>query len=188
MAPSDIDLTSLEPSLRFTRLTSVTTISQSSLANAFSRIMPGEKGRDLILRDTCIRPTPQYKTNYNPYAIPREDLLTGYSPYVFKEPLYNDLPKNCIVTPLAKRTRLTLPEYNAKVPLQPLIPIPIRPSNDHHITSFGFQVQIRKWTLYFSLKPLSIWQTYLTSRARDKEQRNVQKLSLIQKSTCEIEG
>ncbi|PMD26689.1 hypothetical protein NA56DRAFT_744019, partial [Hyaloscypha hepaticicola] len=112
MAPSNIDLTSPELSLRSIRSISVTTMSQSSLPNAFGHIMPGEKGRDLILRDTCICPTPQYNTNYNPYAIPREDLPAGYSPYVFKEPLYddrpvtvNELPKNCVVTPPAKRTR-----------------------------------------------------------------------------------
>ena len=112
MAPSNIDLTSLELSLRFTRSTSITTTSQSSLPNAFGRIMPGEKGLDPILRDTCIRTTPQYNTNYNPYAIAREDLPARYSPYVFKEPLYddrpvtvNELPKNCVITPPAKRTR-----------------------------------------------------------------------------------
>ncbi|PMD19705.1 hypothetical protein NA56DRAFT_660409 [Hyaloscypha hepaticicola] len=113
MAPSNIDLYSLELSSRSTRLTSIITTSQSLIPNAFGRMMPGEKGRDPILRDTCIHSTPQYNTNYNPYAIPREDLLAGYSPYIFKEPLHdnrlvivNELPKNCVVTPPAKRTHL----------------------------------------------------------------------------------
>jgi hypothetical protein len=72
----------------------------------------GEKRRDPILRDTYIRLTPQYNTNYNPYAILRNDLPVKYSPYVFKEPLHDDRPiivkellKNCVVAPLAKRTR-----------------------------------------------------------------------------------
>lgn len=107
-----MDLNSPESSSRSTRSISIATTSQSSIPNAFGRIMPGEKGRDPILRDTCIRPMPQYNTNYNPYAMPREDLPAGYSPYVFKEPLYddrpiivNELPKNCVVAPPAKRTR-----------------------------------------------------------------------------------
>jgi hypothetical protein len=112
MAPPNIDLTSPEPSSRSTRSTSIATTSQSSIPNTFGRMMQNEKGRDPILRDTCSRPAPKYNTNYNPYAIPREDLPNGYSPYIFKEPLYNDrpvivnkLPKNCTVAPLAKRPR-----------------------------------------------------------------------------------
>ena len=108
MAPFTTDLSSPEPSSRSTRSTSVATTSQSSIPNAFGRM----KGRDPILRDTCIRPTPQYNTNYNPYAIPRKDLPAGYNPYVFKEPLYddrpvivNELPKNCVIAPPAKKTR-----------------------------------------------------------------------------------
>ena len=103
-----MDLNSPEPSSRSTRLISITMTSQSSIPNAFGRI----KGRDPILRDTCIRSTPQYNTNYNLYAMPYEDLPDGYSPYVFKEPLHDDrpvtatqLPKNCTVAPPAKRAR-----------------------------------------------------------------------------------
>ena len=103
-----MDLNSPEPSSRSTRSTSITTTSQLSIPNAFGYM----KGRDPILRDTCIRPIPQYNTNYNPYAIPRKDLPAGYSPYIFKEPLYdnrpvivNELPKNCILAPPPKRPR-----------------------------------------------------------------------------------
>jgi hypothetical protein len=75
-------------------------------------MMQGEKRRDPALRDTCLRLIPKYNTNYNPYATPSEDLPNGYSPYVFKEPLYddrpvivNELPKNCVIAPLPKRPR-----------------------------------------------------------------------------------
>jgi hypothetical protein len=94
------------------RLTSIATTSQLSIPNAFSRMMQGEKRRDPALRDTCLRLIPKYNTNYNPYATPSEDLPNGYSPYVFKEPLYddrpvivNELPKNCVIAPLPKRPR-----------------------------------------------------------------------------------
>jgi hypothetical protein len=73
-------------------------------------MMQGEKRRDPALRDTCLRPTPKYNTNYNLYATLSKDLPNRYSPYIFKEPLYNDqpvivneLPKNCVVAPLLKR-------------------------------------------------------------------------------------
>ena len=85
-----MDLNSPEPSSRSTRSTSTTITSQSSIPNAFGRMMQGEKGRDPVLRDTCLRVTLKYNTNYNPYATPSEDLPNGYSPYVFKEPLYDD--------------------------------------------------------------------------------------------------
>jgi hypothetical protein len=70
------------------------------------------KGPSLVLRDSCSRPTPAYNSNYNPYAIPNEDTPGGYSPYVYKEPLFddrpvviNELPKNCILAPPPKRPR-----------------------------------------------------------------------------------
>jgi hypothetical protein len=96
MASLNIDLTSPRPSSRSTRLTSTTTTSQSSsLPNAFGRLINKGKGRDagnLVLRDTCLCPTPEYNTNYNLYAIPSKDLPNRYSPYAFKEPLFNDRP------------------------------------------------------------------------------------------------
>jgi hypothetical protein len=51
------------------------------------------KGRDrgnLVLRDTCLYLVLEYNTNYNLYVIPSKDLLNGYSPYAFKEPLFDD--------------------------------------------------------------------------------------------------
>ncbi len=71
--------------------------------------MQGEKGCDPVLYNTYICPILKYNTNYNLYAIISKDLPSRYSPYVFQELLYdnqpviiNKLPKNCIVTPLAK--------------------------------------------------------------------------------------
>jgi hypothetical protein len=113
MAPFNIDLTSLKPSARSMRSTFTTTTSQlSSLPNAFNRLM--EKANPGALRDTCSRLTLEYNTNYNLYAMPREDLPDGYNPYVFKEPLHDNrpvtatqLPKNYTITPLTKRARIS---------------------------------------------------------------------------------
>jgi exoribonuclease R len=92
MAPLNIDLSSLKPFTRSMRLTSTSTSQSTSLPNAFNRIMGGVKETsDLrVIRDTCLRLMPEYNSNYNPYVIPREDLRQGYSPYVFKEPLFDD--------------------------------------------------------------------------------------------------
>jgi hypothetical protein len=72
-----------------------------------------EKRYDPILHDTCKRLILRYNTNYNLYVILKDNLLVRYSPYVFKEPLYdnqpitiNELLKNCVVVLLAKRLRL----------------------------------------------------------------------------------
>jgi hypothetical protein len=112
MASPNIDLTSPKPSSRSTRSTSIAMTSQSSIPNAFGHMMQNEKGHNTLLRDTCLCPIPKYNTNYNPYATPREDLPNDYSPYVFKEPLYDnraiivtELPKNYIVAPPPKRPR-----------------------------------------------------------------------------------
>ncbi|PMD13219.1 hypothetical protein NA56DRAFT_712254 [Hyaloscypha hepaticicola] len=112
MTSSNVDLASPEPSLRATRSTSATTSQLQSVPNAFSRIMDKGKGHSLVLRDSCSRPMPAYNSNYNLYAIPNEDTPGGYSPYVFKEPLFDDrpivvnkLPKNCILAPPLKRPR-----------------------------------------------------------------------------------
>ena len=112
MTSFNVDLTSPEPSSRATRLTSATTSQLPSVPNTFNRIMDKGKGPSLVLRDTCSRPIPVYNSNYNPYAIPCEDIPGGYSPYVFKEPLYDDrpvvvtqLPKHCVLAPSPKRPR-----------------------------------------------------------------------------------
>jgi hypothetical protein len=67
---------------------------------------------NLVLRDTYLRLIPEYNTNYNLYIIPSKDLLNGYNPYTFKEPLFNDrlisinqLPKNYIIAFPAKKGR-----------------------------------------------------------------------------------
>ena len=49
-----------------------------------------EKGPPIVLYNTYLRPMLEYNTNYNLYIIPREDLSGGYSPYIFKEPLFNN--------------------------------------------------------------------------------------------------
>ncbi len=45
-----------------------------------------------IKRDRCARPTPTYNHNYNPYKKPSVGLRRDYSPYVYREPLYDDRP------------------------------------------------------------------------------------------------
>ncbi len=113
MAPSNINLTSPELSSRSMRLTSITITSQLLIPNAFSHIMQGEKRYNPALYDTCLCPMPKYNINYNLYATPSKDLPNRYSPYVFKELLYdnrpviiNKLPKNCVVAPLLKRPQI----------------------------------------------------------------------------------
>ena len=71
------------------------------------------KGPSLVLRDSCSRPIPVYNSNYNLYAIPNENTPGGYSPYVYKELLFDDWPvvinelsKNCILAPPPKRSRI----------------------------------------------------------------------------------
>ena len=70
------------------------------------------KGPEVILRDRCKRPTPIYNKNYNPHEALRVDILKGYSPYIFKEPLFDDrlvvvaqLPKKCTLAGASKRPR-----------------------------------------------------------------------------------
>jgi hypothetical protein len=43
-----------------------------------------------VIRNTCLRLMLKYNSNYNLYVISREDLCQGYSPYVLKEPLFDD--------------------------------------------------------------------------------------------------
>jgi hypothetical protein len=72
------------------------------------------KGKDpsLVLRDSCLHPTPEYNSNYNPYVIPNKDIPGGYSPYVYKKPLFDDRPivvtelsKYCVLAPPPKKSR-----------------------------------------------------------------------------------
>ena len=112
MAPFNIDLSSPEPSSRATRSTSTTTSQLLSIPNTFNRIIDKGKGSSQILHDTYSRPIPEYNSKYNPYVIPCKDTFSGYSPYIFKEPLFDNrpiivvqLPKYCVLTPPAKRPR-----------------------------------------------------------------------------------
>ncbi len=112
MTSFNANLTSLKPSSRATPSTSATTSQLTSIPNAFNRIMDKGKGPYQVLRDTCSRPTPEYNSKYNLYVIPYEDTFSGYSPYVFKEPLFNNrpiiivqLPKHCVLAPPMKRPR-----------------------------------------------------------------------------------
>jgi hypothetical protein len=90
MTSFNVDLTSFKPSSRATRLTSAITSQLLSVPNAFSRIINKRKGPSLILRDSCLRFTLKYNSNYNLYAIPNKDILSKYSLYVYKEPLFDD--------------------------------------------------------------------------------------------------
>jgi hypothetical protein len=90
MTSFNIDLVSPEPSSRATRSTSITTSQLLSVPNAFNRIMDKGKGPFLVLRDSCSRPIPIYNSNYNLYAIPNKDIPGGYSPYIYKEPLFDN--------------------------------------------------------------------------------------------------
>jgi hypothetical protein len=112
MAPLNIDLSSPKLSARSIRLTSASTSQSMSLPNAFSRIIGGVKeiSDPGVIRDTCLCLTPEYNSNYNLYVIPCEDLCQGYSPYVPKEPLFDNrpvivaqLPINYVLAPVPKR-------------------------------------------------------------------------------------
>jgi hypothetical protein len=59
-----------------------------TLLNAFSQIMQEQPNN--LNCDQCRRPRPTYNFNYNPHKPPCDDLPKGYSPYTFKEPLYNN--------------------------------------------------------------------------------------------------
>ena len=107
---SNIDLTSPKPSSRVTRLTSITTSQLLSVPNTFNHIIDKGKSPSLVLRDTYLYPTPVYNSNYNLYTILYKNIPGKYSPYIFKELLYNNRPiiiiqlsKYYILAPLLKR-------------------------------------------------------------------------------------
>ncbi len=75
--------------------------------------MQGKKRYNPALYNTYLRLTLKYNTNYNPYTTLSKNLPNRYSPYIFKELLYdnqliiiNKLPKNYIVAPLPKRPQI----------------------------------------------------------------------------------
>jgi hypothetical protein len=61
-------------------------------ANAFNRLMARAPTLNTIKRDTCFRPIPDYNANYDPYKLPSETRASGYSPYIYGEPLFDDRP------------------------------------------------------------------------------------------------
>jgi hypothetical protein len=67
--------------------------SGSTLPNTFSRIIgPAPIVQSTAKRDYYTRPTPQYNHNYDLYKKPSNDLRRDYSPYIYREPLYDDQP------------------------------------------------------------------------------------------------
>ena len=63
----------------------------STLLSGFSQMIQQQPVvQKKEVRDRCRRPSLTYNFNYNPYEPPSDDLPIGYSPYVFREPLYND--------------------------------------------------------------------------------------------------
>jgi hypothetical protein len=100
--PSTIELTSREASAAPSELS-------STLLDAFSEMMQPVENE---VRDRCRRPSLTYNSNYNPYEPPRDDLPLSYSPYVFREPLYDGqevivsrLPAQHILCSTNKRRR-----------------------------------------------------------------------------------
>jgi hypothetical protein len=82
--PLENDTTASQPS---------TTALGSTLPSAFSRMMqPAPVIQSTVKRDRCVRPTPTYNHNYNLYKKPLVDLRSDYSPYVYREPLYDNRP------------------------------------------------------------------------------------------------
>ena len=82
-----IDLTSKASSLG----SAFAAPSRLSLPNAFSRIIAGKgKMQEVLHRDTCNCLELIYNTNYNPYKKPPKERPGGYSPYVYREPLWDD--------------------------------------------------------------------------------------------------
>jgi len=79
-----INLTFKASSLRFKFIAPF----RSSLLSAFNRIInPNRVSLNVRLRDKCYRLKLIYNSNYNPYKKPRSDFLSGYTLYVFPEPL-----------------------------------------------------------------------------------------------------
>ncbi len=113
MTSSNINLASSKPSSQATRLTSATTSQLLLVPNAFNYIINKGKGPSLVLRDSYSRLILVYNSNYNLYAILNENTPGGYSPYIYKELLFdnwpiviNELPKNCILALLLKRPQI----------------------------------------------------------------------------------
>ena len=88
------------------------TPSEASLPNAFDKLGKSYTGQNVTNRDRCLRPTPTYNDNYNPYKPANLDKPTDYSLYVFGEPLFDNRPIDTSklksgykITSTAKKTR-----------------------------------------------------------------------------------
>ena len=90
--------------------------SESTPPNAFGRMMGATASTASSpapqQRDRCKRPVPSYNSNYDPYKLPADTLPGGYSPYVNREPLFdnraiivNRLPTKYIVASASKKPR-----------------------------------------------------------------------------------
>jgi hypothetical protein len=81
--------------------------------NTFTAIMrPAEPFPVKVIKDKCNRLTPIYNGNYNPEKLAPEDQLLDYSPYAFREPLFDDraaiisrLPRRHVLASAPKRAR-----------------------------------------------------------------------------------
>jgi hypothetical protein len=68
--------------------------------------------QELLRRDKCQRPEPQYNSNYNLFSTPPKGQSADYSPYVFPEPLFDDraaivarFPKNYTLAGAPRKPR-----------------------------------------------------------------------------------
>ena len=88
--------------------------SSIALVNPFAQMMalaaPEPSPTCFVLKDTCQRPAAIYNESYNPYLPTRDDLPSDYSPYAYREPLFDDrpanvttLPKGMVLSPAAKK-------------------------------------------------------------------------------------
>ena len=82
----------------------------NTLINPFQAIMAPESSGKKPLRDRCFRPTPTYTTFYDPSKPPTHINHEEYSPYYFKEPLFNNrkvqlarLPTGFVIISVTKR-------------------------------------------------------------------------------------
>ncbi len=71
---------------------STPTPSMSSLPNAFELLGRAEPIVAPTQQDRCFRLTPEYNNNYNPYKPPNINKLVDYSPFMPREPLFDDRP------------------------------------------------------------------------------------------------
>jgi len=55
-------------------------------------MMAGAPVQEVVHHDKCKRLSPTYNANYNPYKEPPDGINKGYSPYVYREPLWDDRP------------------------------------------------------------------------------------------------